>query len=356
MDVDTNPNNPVIGSRAFSRDPASVSSMGAAYIGALQAQGGERRRGLDGRGVSMRIPWFISSPPLGLLSMQHWAMPVPAQRDGFGSFQYSQGRERGRAFVPIGPASPPFPSAASLPFPSFPHFRVEPVAACAKHFPGHGDTSVDSHLDLPLLPHSRARLQAVELPPFRAAVDADVAAVLIAHVAVPALSSPEGGRPGSANSSASSASAGSAAAAAAGPAGRPATMSPGALSVLREDIGFGGLVLSDDLEMGAITKHYGTGQAVVEGLAAGVDLFLVCHTEEKQEAAIAALVEAVKVGALPWAKVQAAGRRYDRVAAAFVRPHAEMAAGGARITLIGCQEHRQLVADILRKGMSESRP
>ena len=209
------------------------------------------------------------------------------------------------------------------------------MAACAKHFPGHGDTSVDSHLELPSLTHSRRRLDAVELPPFRAAVDADVAAVLVAHVAVPTLADPRDGD-----------GAGGA---------LPATMSRGALAVLRREMGYDGLVLSDDMEMGAISKHFGMGHAVVEGAAAGVDLFLVCHTEEKQVDAIGALRDAVLSGALPFEALQAAGRRYDRVAQRYVRGPAGAPAGGGTLTIIGCQEHRNMVADILRRGMAAKR-
>ncbi|HLL87868.1 MAG TPA: beta-N-acetylhexosaminidase, partial [Tepidisphaeraceae bacterium] len=120
------------------------------------------------------------------------------------------------------------------------------VAACGKHFPGHGDTSQDSHVDLPTLPHTLERLRRVELPPFRAAIDAGVASVMTAHVIFTPLD-----------------------------AKYPATMSRPALDgILRDDMRFDGVVVSDDLEMKAIAEHFGLEEAVVRGANAGVDLFL----------------------------------------------------------------------------------
>ncbi|MBM5806972.1 MAG: glycosyl hydrolase family 3 [Cyanobacteria bacterium M_surface_10_m2_179] len=125
--------------------------------------------------------------------------------------------------------------------------QSEGVLACAKHFPGHGDTSSDSHLELPLIPHNRERLEAVELPPFRAAIAADVAAVMTAHLQLPALDRQ-----------------------------RPATLSPAVLTqLLRGDLGFNGLVVTDALVMEAISAHYGPGEAAVLAFAAGADLILM---------------------------------------------------------------------------------
>lgn len=122
------------------------------------------------------------------------------------------------------------------------------VAACAKHFPGHGDTDLDSHLCLPRLPHGRERLNQVELPPFRAAIQAGVSSIMTAHVVFSALD-PE----------------------------VPATLSPAALrTLLRGELGFGGLIISDDLEMKAVADHYGMAELVRRGLLAGVDHFLCC--------------------------------------------------------------------------------
>jgi beta-N-acetylhexosaminidase len=154
------------------------------------------------------------------------------------------------------------------------------VAACAKHFPGHGDTTQDSHLELPRLPHDLARLRAVELPPFRAAAEAGAAAVMTAHVVFEPLD-PE----------------------------RPATLSAPVLRLLRQECGFRGAVISDDLEMQAVAAHFPLEEAVPEALLAGVDLFLVCHRAEAQHRAIDALRRAVERGRVPRERLaQARGR------------------------------------------------
>jgi len=156
--------------------------------------------------------------------------------------------------------------------------RAEAVLSCAKHFPGHGDTSVDSHLELPLLPHERARLEAIELPPFRAAIAAGVSAVMTAHLVLPALD-PE----------------------------RPATLSPAVLSgLLRRELGFGGLVVTDALVMEAISGHYGAGEAAVLAVEAGADLVLM---PADAEAAIAALAAAVAAGRLSRGQLEASAHR-----------------------------------------------
>jgi len=122
------------------------------------------------------------------------------------------------------------------------------VAACAKHFPGHGDTDQDSHLQLPRLPHDLHRLREVELPPFAAAVRAGVASVMTAHVVFEAID-----------------------------ARRPATLSPDVMALLREELGYDGVVFSDDLEMKAVADHYRPEQMVHGALEAGCDALLVCR-------------------------------------------------------------------------------
>jgi beta-N-acetylhexosaminidase len=160
VDVDTNPQNPVIGDRSFARDAAKVSDHARAFIRAMQGRG---------------------------------------------------------------------------------------VAACAKHFPGHGDTTSDSHLELPRLEHDLDRLRAVELPPFAAAVEAEVATVMTAHVLFPRLDRK-----------------------------RPATLSPPIMAILREELGYDGFIFSDDLEMRAVADHFSVEQRTYGPLEAGVDGLLVC--------------------------------------------------------------------------------
>ncbi len=193
VDVDTNPANPVIGDRAFSRDPETVGRLGAALAQGLQAEG---------------------------------------------------------------------------------------VAACAKHFPGHGDTSQDSHRDLPRLPHALDRLRQVELAPFRTLARAGVAAVMTAHVVFDALD-PR----------------------------RPATLSPRVMSLLRDEVGFQGCAVSDDLEMNAVAEHFPLEEAAPGAVLAGVDALLVCHHSDVQHRAIDLVRVAVEDGRIPRARIaEARGR------------------------------------------------
>jgi beta-N-acetylhexosaminidase len=193
VDVDTNPENPVIGDRSLSRDPAQVARMGAALARGLQSSG---------------------------------------------------------------------------------------VAACAKHFPGHGDTSQDSHEELPRLPHSLARMREVELAPFRALAGAGVASVMTAHVVFEALDER-----------------------------RPATLSGPVMRLLREECGYDGCAVSDDIEMKAVADHFPLEEAVPSALAAGVDEILVCHSAAVQHRAIDLAREAVESGRLSRARLAEARRR-----------------------------------------------
>ena len=157
----------------------------------------------------------------------------------------------------------------------------EGVAACGKHFPGHGDTTVDSHLALPRLEHDRARLAAIELVPFRAAIRADVAAIMTAHILFTALD-----------------------------AEHPATLSEAVLGpLLRDELGYRGVVVSDDLEMRAVADHYGIEEAAVRAVRAGCDQLLICRHPELLARAHEALVKAVESGALPRARLMEAAER-----------------------------------------------
>jgi beta-N-acetylhexosaminidase len=154
------------------------------------------------------------------------------------------------------------------------------VLATGKHFPGHGDTFVDSHLALPFVQASRERLEQIELVPFRAAVDAGVAALMTAHVVYRGLD-PD----------------------------RPATLSATACTELRGALGFAGVLLSDDLEMKAIASGWTIEDAAVQALAAGCDALLVCATESLQERAVEALSrEAEHSSAFRARCAEAAGR------------------------------------------------
>lgn len=123
------------------------------------------------------------------------------------------------------------------------------VAACAKHFPGIGHSTLDSHRTRPVVQRSLEELRACELPPFRAAVAAGVEAVMVGHLVYPALD-----------------------------AGKPASLSRAVIQeLLREEMGYRGLILSDDLQMGAVTGHLSVEEAALAALDAGTDLVLICQ-------------------------------------------------------------------------------
>lgn len=175
LDVDTNPDNPIIGDRSFGRDPHEVAACGVAFV-----------RGLAEHGL----------------------------------------------------------------------------LACGKHFPGHGDTDEDSHLDLPVVRHARPRLDAIELVPFRAAIDAGLATIMTAHVVCDALDP-----------------------------GVPATLSRTICEgLLRSELRFDGVLFSDDLEMKAIAERYSYEDAAVRAIEAGCDVLLVCRNEDAQDRVHEALV------------------------------------------------------------------
>lgn len=238
LDVDSNPDNPVIGDRAFSSDPAVVARLGSSYIEGLQSSG---------------------------------------------------------------------------------------VAACGKHFPGHGDTLEDSHLSLPSLSHNRERLDAIELVPFRAAVRTGVAAIMTAHIMFPELD-PE----------------------------HPATLSERVIhALLRDELGYDGVVVSDDLEMRAIADHYGVPDAAVRSIRAGCDQLLICHHPELIAESHAAIVAAVEKGTLDRARVMEAAARVRKLKAEY-RPRADLPEPSAVAALFAKDEHRKLLAEI--SGAVEAAP
>jgi beta-N-acetylhexosaminidase len=229
LDVDTNPNNPVIGARALGSDPALVAQLGTALAAGLERAG---------------------------------------------------------------------------------------VAACGKHFPGHGDTALDSHLALPKLEHSLERLERVELVPFRAAAAANIASIMTAHVVFAPLD-----------------------------AGYPATLSAPVLNgFLRERLRYRGLVVSDDLEMKAIIEHFGIEDAIVRGLLAGIDVFLVCHSPERMHAAIDALIRAVEAKVVPLEVVEAAIARQRAFAQRWAAPAKDKVDPG----VLQCSEHLEIVRELER--------
>jgi beta-N-acetylhexosaminidase len=233
LDVHTNPRNPVIGDRAYGRDPELVSRMGAAAI---------------------------------------------------------------RGFAEAG------------------------VLSTAKHFPGHGETALDSHLTLPESSQDVRRWRSVEFVPFRHAIGAGVPMILVAHLSCPALD--------------------------------PAA--PSSLSriivtdILRGELGFDGVVVSDDLEMAAIAAGFDIGEAAVRFLEAGGDLILICHDPSRQETAVRAVGAALRSGRLSERQVCAS---LERLSGLPDRAHGSRIAGRgeAARSIIGTRAHQELLHTVLER-------
>lgn len=164
------------------------------------------------------------------------------------------------------------------------------VMAAVKHFPGHGDTTVDSHLGLPVLTHNRERLEALELKPFQAAIENGVDMIMTAHIAFPAID----------NEQVTSLKDGSSVAI-------PATLSKKVLTgLLREELGYEGLIISDAFTMDAIAKHFGENKAVERAVSAGVDIILM---PQNTVAAHQTLVNAVNNGTISNETIHASVKR-----------------------------------------------
>lgn len=230
VDVDTNPQNPIIGDRSFGRDPEQVGKLAVAFIEAMQGAG---------------------------------------------------------------------------------------IAACAKHFPGHGDTDKDSHLDLPMVEHSRSRLEDVELRPFKKAIAADVATIMTAHIVARELDEKV-----------------------------PATLSPAVVTtLLRNELGYKGVIVADDLEMKAVSANWPYAISSVLAAKAGCDLLPVCEHEEAQVAVIEALIRAEESGELPKREVDDALLRIEAMIDTYAVPYVEPTAKAA-VAAAGKSESRLLAAEI----------
>jgi len=202
LDVNNNPNNPVIGDRSFGEDPGLVAEMGTVYIEALQSAG---------------------------------------------------------------------------------------VAATAKHFPGHGDTAVDSHYELPIIEHQRSRLDQIELYPFKRAIEVGVEIIMTAHIYFPAIEKRKG---------------------------VPATLSKAVLTdLLRGELNYNGLIITDCMEMKAIVNSFGTVEGVLRTIEAGSDLVLVSHSYQQQKNSVKAVIEAVKSGRITEKRIDTSVKRILRLKA-----------------------------------------
>jgi beta-N-acetylhexosaminidase len=194
------------------------------------------------------------------------------------------------------------------------------VAACGKHFPGHGDTSVDSHFELPIVEHAPDRIRRVEGVPFQEAIAARVAFIMTAHVLVPSIDDQ-----------------------------KPATLSRRIVyDLLRDELGFEGVILSDDLEMKAIAATYSVPDAAVQAIAAGCDGLLICAGHiDAQVAALEALVHAVEDGQIPYKRLEDALTRNRRAKERFLTAAVMPGARNLR-HIVGCDEHRRVADEMAR--------
>lgn len=168
-------------------------------------------------------------------------------------------------------------------------YRQADVVTSLKHFPGHGDTTTDSHLALPTLPHTLERLQHVELLPFVKGITAGADSIMVAHLYLPMLTRQDT---------------------------LPASVSPAMVQgLLREQLAFDGVVITDCLEMRAIRNTVGTEQGAVMALQAGCDIVLISHHLTQQQASIAAIKAAAQDGRLSRERIQQAAERVMRLKA-----------------------------------------
>jgi beta-N-acetylhexosaminidase len=187
------------------------------------------------------------------------------------------------------------------------------VLSCAKHFPGHGDAVVDPHLDLPVFSGTMERLQTAELIPFAALIAAGAPLVMTAHILLPQID-----------------------------AENPASLSRRMLDgVLRKQLRFDGVILADDLGMGAIAKRYGARESAVRTLEAGTDVAMLCHDWRAVLPAIAAVRKAYREERIHAAEGSTALERINRVC-----DLAEISEPQPPLEMLGCEEHRQLSRQI----------
>ena len=196
-------------------------------------------------------------------------------------------------------------------------FHDHGVLACGKHFPGHGDTTTDSHKVLPIAKLSKARLDRIELKPFRHAISRGLRAIMSAHVQYPALDDTA-----------------------------PATLSPAVMTnLLRQDLGFTGLSLSDDLEMHAIVDHLSVGDAAVRSLQAGVDLLLICQRLDRQTEAIEAIQQALSSGDVSRQSIELSLARQSEIRQRFLSPYQPVDPSSLP-QVVGCPSHVEVLQKI----------
>jgi beta-N-acetylhexosaminidase len=195
--------------------------------------------------------------------------------------------------------------------------------ATGKHFPGHGDTDIDSHLALPVILHDRARMDSIELRPFKEAIGAGMGAIMTAHISVPSLN---------------------------GGVSQPSTLSPMVLTdILREEMGFDGLIFTDAMDMSAIARQHSPGEAAVRAIEAGADVILM---PPNVAAAIDGIVEAVEFGRLSEERINESVMRILDAKEDLGLPSARFAALDQVGTVVGIPEHGLIADEIAERSIT----
>ena len=197
------------------------------------------------------------------------------------------------------------------------------LMATAKHFPGHGDTRIDSHISMPVIPFDRAHLDSVELRPFRAAIDAGVASIMTAHLAVPAIEPDTS---------------------------IPATLSKRVLTnLLRHQLHFNGLIVTDAMHMGAIVNNFGVGEAAVRAIKAGADMILI---PPDPQAAISSIKRAIEEGKITEKRIDESVRRILELKARLGLHENRFVALNKVDELVGTKEHLDMAELIARRSIT----
>ncbi|MCY6482953.1 beta-N-acetylhexosaminidase [Clostridium aestuarii] len=188
------------------------------------------------------------------------------------------------------------------------------IISVVKHFPGHGDTNIDSHIGLPIVNYDKQRLDKFELIPFKNAIDEGVDVVMTAHIVLPQIDISK----------------------------RPATLSKKVLTgILRNELKFNGVIITDDMEMDAIDKNYIIKNAAIESIKAGADVILVCHTLKKQIEVLQSLKDAVNCGQISMNRIDESVRRIIKLKEKYVLSDVPNKESGLEV--IGSEEHKEIL-------------
>jgi beta-N-acetylhexosaminidase len=201
--------------------------------------------------------------------------------------------------------------------------RSKGLMTTGKHFPGHGDTDVDSHLDLPTIRADRAHLDSIDLPPFRAAVGEGIDAIMTAHIAVVGVEGENAG---------------------------PATLSRGFMTgILRDEMHFGGLLVTDAMTMGGVAKRYGATEPLIMALEAGADVLLMPRSVPD---AIETVLGAVKSGRLTESRIDASVRRVLTAKARAGLRHGRLVDLNAVDRIVDIPEHTRIAEEVAERSIT----